>query len=123
MAARIKKRDRVLVIAGKDRGKVGEVIAVDPAAETVTVVGVNIIKRHRKDRSDGSGRQVVKGGILSSEAPIHMSNVALYEHEGGKNVPVKVGFKRVESTRKRADGTEITVTRSVRINARTGKEI
>ncbi|MDR2896252.1 MAG: 50S ribosomal protein L24 [Propionibacteriaceae bacterium] len=123
MAMNIKKGDRVKVIAGKDKGTSGEVIAVDPKAERVTVSGVNIVKRHRKDRSDGTGRQVVKGGILSSEAPIHVSNVALLVRSGGKEVVTRVGFKRVEATRKRADGTEYTVTRSVRIARKTGEEI
>ena len=123
MGMLIKKGDRVRVIAGKDKGTLGDVIAVDPAKNTVTVSGVNIIKRHRKDRSDGTGRQVIKGGIMSSEAPIHASNVALVVRQGTKEVPTRVSFKRVESTRKHTDGTEYTVTRSVRIATKTGKEI
>jgi len=119
----VKKGDRVRVIAGKDKGVVGDIIGVNPAEETVTVAGVNIVKRHRKDRSDGTGRQVIKGGIMSSEAPIHASNVALVVRQGTKEVVTRVGFKRVESTRKRPDGTEYTVTRSVRIAKKTGKEI
>ncbi|MDR2929598.1 MAG: 50S ribosomal protein L24 [Propionibacteriaceae bacterium] len=123
MAMSIKNHDRVIVIAGKDKGKTGEVIAVSPADQTVTVAGVNIVKRHRKDRSDGTGRQVVKGGILSSEAPIHVSNVALVVREKGHDVATRVGFKRVETTRKHADGTSYTVTRSVRVAKKTGEEI
>ncbi|MCL2736073.1 MAG: 50S ribosomal protein L24 [Propionibacteriaceae bacterium] len=123
MAMHVKKGDRVRVIAGKDKGVVGDIIGVNPAEETVTVAGVNIVKRHRKDRSDGTGRQVIKGGIMSSEAPIHASNVALVVRQGTKEVVTRVGFKRVESTRKRPDGTEYTVTRSVRIAKKTGKEI
>jgi len=123
MAMHVKKGDRVRVIAGKDKGVVGDIIGIDPRAETVTVSGVNIIKRHRKDRSDGTGRQVVKGGILSSEAPIHVSNVALVVRQGTKEVATRVGYKRVEATRKHPDGTEYTVTRSVRIATKTGKEI
>jgi large subunit ribosomal protein L24 len=123
MAMHIKKGDRVIVIAGKDKGKVGEVIAVSPADERVTVAGVNIVKRHRKDRSDGTGRQVVKGGILSSESPIHVSNVSLVVRDHGKEAPTRVGYKRVEVKRKQADGTERTVTRSVRVARKTGEEI
>ncbi len=119
----IKNHDRVIVIAGKDKGRVGEVIAVNPRSETVTVAGVNIVKRHRKDRSDGTGRQVIKGGIMSSEAPIHVSNVALVVRHDGKDTPTRVGYKRVETTRKHPDGTEYTVTRSVRIAKKTGEEI
>jgi large subunit ribosomal protein L24 len=123
MAMHVKKGDRVRVIAGKEKGTTGEVIAVDPANQTVTVSGVNIVKRHRKDRSDGTGRQVIKGGIMSSEAPIHVSNVALVVRQGTKEVTTRVGFNRVEVTRKRPDGSEYTVTRSVRIAKKTGKEI
>jgi len=123
MAMHVKKGDRVRVIAGKEKGTTGDVIAVDPSNETVTVSGVNIVKRHRKDRSDGTGRQVIKGGIMSSEAPIHVSNVALVVRQGTKEVTTRVGFKREEVTRKRPDGTEYTVTRSVRIAKKTGKEI
>ena len=123
MAMNIKKGDRVKVIAGKDKGTVGEVIAVSPATERVTVAGVNIIKRHKKDQPDGSGRQVVKGGIMSYEAPIHVSNVALVVREGGKDVATRVGFNRVEVEQKRPDGTKVTVTKSVRIARKNGKEI
>jgi len=119
----VKKGDRVRVIAGKDKGAVGEVIGVDPIGQTVVVTGVNIVKRHRKDRSDGTGRQVVKGGIMSSEAPIHVSNVALVVRQGAKEVVTRVGYQREEVKRKHSDGTEYTVTRSVRIAKKTGKEI
>ena len=74
----VRKGDRVKVIAGKDRGLVGEVIAVYPEKNRVTVAGVNIVKRHVKDTANQpQSRQVNKGGIISSEAPIHASNVAL----------------------------------------------
>jgi len=123
MAMHVRKGDRVRVIAGKEKGATGDVIAVNPEKETVTVSGVNIVKRHRKDRSNGTGQQVIKGGIMSSEAPIHVSNVALVVRQGTKEVPTRVGFNRVEVTRKRGDGTEYTVTRSVRVAKKTGKEI
>jgi large subunit ribosomal protein L24 len=119
----VKKGDRVRVIAGKDKGTVGEIIHVIPERELVTVAGVNLVKRHRKDRSDGTGRQVVKGGIMTSEAPIHVSNVALVVRVGTKEVATRVGYKREEVKRKRPDGTEYTATRSVRIAKKTGKEI
>ena len=123
MAMHVKKGDHVRVIAGKDKGVTGDVIAVDPIKQTVTVAGVNIVKRHRKDRSGGTGRQVIKGGIMSSEAPIHVSNVALVIRQGLKEVTTRVGNKRVESKRKRSDGTEYTVVRYVRIARKTGEEI
>ncbi len=122
MTMHIKKGDRVRVIAGNDKGTVGDVIAVDPKRDRVTVSGVNIIKRHQKERTDGSGRQVISGGILTHEAPIHASNVALVVREGGKEVATRVGYKREETKRKNGDG-EVTVTRSVRVARKTGKEI
>jgi len=123
MAMHIKKGDHVRVIAGKDKGVTGDVIAVNPEKQTVTVAGVNIVKRHRKDRQGGTGRQVIKGGILSSEAPIHVSNVALVVRQGLKEVTTRVGYKRVEAKRTRGDGSEYTVTRYVRIAKKTGEEI
>ncbi|MDR0782612.1 MAG: 50S ribosomal protein L24 [Propionibacteriaceae bacterium] len=123
MSMHVKKGDRVRVITGKDKGTVGEIIAVYPEQGRVTVAGVNIIKRHRKDRSDGTGRQVVKGGILSSEAPIDVSNVQLVVRVSGKEVVTRVGYERRPVTRKRPDGSEYTATRSVRIAKKTGKEI
>jgi len=120
----VKKGDRVKVIAGKDKGAVGEVIAVDPEAEKVTVSGVNIAKRHKKDQANQrTNAQVTKGGIISSEAPIHVSNVALLVKVKGKEVTTRVGYKRVEVTKRRSDGTEYQATRSVRIARKTGEEI
>lgn len=118
----VKKGDRVKVIAGKDRGVVGEIIAVYPERNKVTVQGVNIVKRHLKDRQDGT-RNPIKGGIIASEAPIHVSNVQLVVKVDGEEVVTRVGYERQEVTRKRADGSEYTATRSVRIARKTGKEI
>jgi len=123
MAMHVKKGDHVRVIAGKDKGATGDVIAVNPDKQMVTVSGVNIVKRHRKDRSDGTGRQVIKGGIMSSEAPIHVSNVALTVRQGLKEVTTRVGYKRVVTKRKRPDGSEYQVIRHVRIARKTGEEI
>ena len=122
MSMNVRKGDRVRIIAGKDKGKVGEIIAINPTKQTVTVAGVNIVKRHRKDRSN-TGQQTIKGGILPSEAPIHVSNVALVVRQGTKDVVTRVGYERKPSKRKHADGTDHTVVRSVRIAKKTGKEI
>ena len=119
----VKKGDRVKVIAGKDKGTVGEVIAVDPSAEKVIVSGVNIAKRHKKDQANQRTNAPTKGGIISSEAPVHVSNVALLVKVDGKEVTTRVGFKRVEVTKRRPDGTEYTSSRSVRIARKTGEEI
>lgn len=118
----VKKGDRVKVIAGKDKGKIGEVIAVFPADERVTVEGVNVTKRHIKGGATPQGRQV-EGGVISAEAPIHVSNVQLVVGSGKSAQVTRVGYKRVEVTKRRADGTEYTAERSVRIARKTGEEI
>ncbi len=118
----IRKGDRVKVIAGKDKGVVGEVIAVYPDQERVTVEGVNIVKRHRRE-SQGAGGRRIEGGIITFEAPIHVSNVQLVTKVDGKEVPTRVGYVREEVTKRRPDGTEYTAFRSKRIARKTGKEI
>ena len=121
----VRKGDRVKVIAGKDRGLVGEVIAVHPERNRVTVAGVNIVKRHVKDTAkQPQARQVNKGGIISSEAPIHASNVQLVVKNGsGDEVVTRIGYERVEVTKRRPDGSEYKSHRSVRIARATGEEV
>ena len=121
----VRKGDRVKVIAGKDKGVVGEVLAVHPERNKVTVAGVNIVKRHLKDTSaQPQARQTTKGGIVSSEAPIHASNVQLVVKNGkGDEVVTRVGYDRAEVTKRRPDGSEYSSTRSVRIARVTGEEI
>ena len=120
----VKKGDRVRVISGSDKGKIGEVLKVDAAAERVLVSGVNIVKRHKRDSApQPQSGQVVKGGIIASEAPIHVSNVMLVVKEDDKDVTTRVGYVREEVTRKRPDGTEYTKTRAVRIARKTGERI
>jgi len=118
----VKKGDRVKVIAGKDKGKTGEIIAVDPRSQKVTVEGVNVVKRHKRESQGADGRRI-EGGIISSEAPIHVSNVQLVTKVDGKEVVTRVGYKRVDVTKKRSDGSEYPAQRSVRIAQKTGKEI
>jgi large subunit ribosomal protein L24 len=119
------KGDKVKVIAGKDKGLVGEVIAVYPERSKVTVTGVNIVKRHLRDTSaQPQSRQTTKGGIVSSEAPIHASNVQLVVKDAnGEEVVTRVGYDRVEVTKRRPDGTDYKAFRSVRIAKRTGEEV
>ena len=114
----IKKGDVVRVIAGKDKGAEGKVIAVDAAAQRVIVEGVNRIKRHTKVVNQG-GRAGTTGGIVTQEAAIHVSNVMLVEGKGA----TRVGFKRVEATKRRPDGSTYTAQRSVRVSRKTGEEI
>lgn len=91
MPAKIKKGDKVVVLAGKDRGAEGEVIHVMPKDERVVVRGVNLIKKHQRQTPQQ------QGGIISREAPIHISNVALKDPKTGKGT--RVGFK-VEGDKK-----------------------
>lgn len=122
MSLHVKKGDRVRVIAGKDKGAIGEIIAVNPADQTVLVQGVNIVKRHRREQQTPNGRKI-EGGIITSEAPIHASNVQLVVSVDGKDVVTRVGYKRVEVTKRRPDGSEYKTERSVRIARKTGEEI
>ena len=94
MAAKlkIKKGDRVIVIAGRDRGKAGEVLRVIPTESRVLVQGVNMVKRHTKQKPGETG------GIIDKEAPIHVSNVAHVDPKDGK--ATRVGFKVLEGNRK-----------------------
>lgn len=118
----VKKGDRVRVLSGKDRGITAEVIAVDPQNQRVTVQGVNLVKKHRRESQTPTGRKV-EGGIITVEAPIHVSNVQLVVTVDGKEVPTRVGYKRVEVTKRRSDGSEYKAQRSVRIARKTGEEI
>jgi large subunit ribosomal protein L24 len=86
MSARIRKDDTVIVLAGKDKGRSGKVLMVMPKDERVVVEGVNMVKRHQKP--DIAHPQ---GGVVSKEAPIHLSNVAVRDPKTGK--PTRVGFK------------------------------
>jgi len=103
MAAKIKKGDKVIVIAGRDKGKSGEVIEMKITENRAVVRGVQMVRRHQ--------RQTAKqeGGIISKESSIHISNVALADPKGGK--PTRVGFKTL------GDGTK------VRIARRSGEQI
>ena len=114
----IKKGDTVKVVAGKDKGAEGKVIKVLREEQRVIVEGVNRIKKHTKVVNQG-GRAGTTGGIITTEAPIHVSNVMLVEGDG----VTRIAYKRVEVTKRRPDGSEYPSTRSVRISRKTGKEI
>ena len=115
----IRKGDTVQVITGKDRGVKGKVIAVYPDVERVLVEGVNRIKKHTKVGQSARGART--GGIVTQEAPIHVSNVMLVDPEDGR--PTRVGFRREKVEKRRPDGTTYDAERSVRISRRTGKDI
>jgi len=92
MAAKIKKGDKVVVITGKDKGKTGEVTKVLVAEQRLVVAGINLMKKHTKPSAAGAG------GIVSKEASIHVSNVALADPKDGK--ATRVGFKVDEKGKK-----------------------
>ncbi len=91
---KVKKGDEVLVIAGKDKGKRGRVLRVDPRRERVVVEGVNFIKRHTRPNPSRN----IQGGIVEREAPIHVSNVMVISPESGR--PTRVGYTFLEDGRK-----------------------
>ena len=93
MAAKIKKGDRVQVLAGRDKGKRGDVIRVVPDENRAFVQGVNMVKRHQKPQGMGK-----PGGIVEKEGPIDLSNLALLDPKSDK--PTRVGFKVLEDGRK-----------------------
>jgi len=92
MAAKIKRGDRVVVMAGRDKGKTGEVRQVMPVEGRAIVAGVNMVRRHTKPSAQ------TEGGILSKESPIHLSNLAIADPKSGK--PTRVGFKILDDGRK-----------------------
>jgi large subunit ribosomal protein L24 len=82
---KIRKGDKVVVLAGKDKGRTGEVLSVAPKDDKAVVRGVNMVRRHQKQS------QSQEGGIITKEAPIHLSNIALADPKDGK--PTRVGFQ------------------------------
>ena len=106
MAAKIKKGDKVVIIAGRDKGRSGEIIEMRPDEGRALVRGVNMVKRHQTQSA------TQEGGIISKEAPIHLSNIALADPKDGK--PTRVGFKIVGKGEER---------KKVRVAKRSGVEI
>jgi large subunit ribosomal protein L24 len=106
MAAKIRKGDKVIVLTGRDKGRSGEVLEVRTDEGRALVRGVNMVKRHQKQ----SAQQ--EGGIISKEAAVHLSNLALADPKDGK--PTRIGFKFV------GDGD---TRRKVRVAKRSGVEI
>ena len=106
MAAKIRKGDKVVVLAGRDKGRSGEVLEVRPAEARALVRGVNMVKRHQRQTPQQ------EGGIISKESTIHLSNLALADPKDGK--PTRVGFKFIGEGRDR---------KKVRVAKRSGVEI
>jgi large subunit ribosomal protein L24 len=103
MAAKIKKGDKVVVITGRDKGKSGEVLEVRPTEGRAVVRGVALVKRHQRQT------QNQQGGIITKEAAVNLSNLAVADPKDGK--PTRVGFKVLEDGRK------------VRVAKRSGEQI
>jgi large subunit ribosomal protein L24 len=97
MASKIKKGDKVVVLAGKDKGKTGTVERVIPADDRAVVTGINLVRRHTKQTASQDA------GIFTKAAPIHLSNLAVADANGK---PTRVGFKINE------DGTKVRVAKS-----------
>jgi large subunit ribosomal protein L24 len=103
---KVKKGDTVIVIAGRDRGARGKVIAAYPRQDKVLVEGVNRIKKHTRIRTTQRGAKT--GGIVTQEAPIHVSNVMVVDSDGQ---PTRVGYRTDENGQK------------VRVSRRSGKDL
>jgi large subunit ribosomal protein L24 len=106
MAAKIRKGDKVVLLAGRDKGRTGEVVEVRPATGRAIVRGINMVKRHQRQTAQQ------EGGIISKEGTVHLSNLALADPKDGK--ATRVGFKFVGEGEAR---------RKVRVARRSGVEI
>jgi len=106
MAAKIKKGDKVVVLTGRDKGRTGEVIEIQKRENRALVRGINMVKRHQKQTAQQ------EGGIISKEAPIHLSNVAYADPKDGK--PTRIGFKFIGQGEDR---------KRIRVAKRSGAEI
>ena len=100
---KIRKGDKVVILTGKDKGRSGEVLQVMPKEDRAVVRGINVVKRHQRQSASQ------EAGIITKEAPIHLSNIAIADPKDGK--PTRVGYKL------RDDGTK------VRVCKRTGAEL
>jgi large subunit ribosomal protein L24 len=88
---KIRKGDKVVVLTGKDKGRTGEVVQVLPKEDRAVVKGINLVKRHQRQT------QTQEAGIITKEASVHLSNIAIADPKDGK--PTRVGFK-VEGDKK-----------------------
>ena len=109
MAARIKSGDEVIIMGGKDRGKKGKVLRVEPGKNRLYVEGLNIIKRHQRPQQVADTQRAAQvGGVIEREGPIHISNVMLVDPSGDK--PTRLGVEVAEGKRfrvARRSGTRI----------------
>ncbi len=108
-SAKIRRDDEVVVISGKDRGKSGKVLRVEPARQRVYVEGLNLVKRHQRPQQVRTAQRAeTVGGVIEKEGPIHISNVMLVDPKDHK--PTRVGIAREDGTRRRVtrrSGTQL----------------
>ena len=99
-ALKIRRHDEVIVISGKDRGKTGKVLRVDPQKQRVYVEGLNLVKRHQRPQQVRDAQRAESvGGVIEKEGPIHISNVMLIDPKDKK--PTRVGVTREGGSRNR----------------------
>jgi large subunit ribosomal protein L24 len=98
MARKIRRDDEVMIMSGKDRGRIGKVLRVDPKKDRVYVEGQNIVKRHQRPTQSADPAKAA-GGVVESEGPIHISNVMLVDPKDNK--PTRVGISRENGLRQR----------------------
>lgn len=99
-AMRLRSGDQVQIISGKDRGKRGKILRVDPVKQRVYVEGLNMVKRHMRPQGGAGGRgEATAGGVIEREGPVHVSNVMLIDPKAGK--PTRVGVQREGGRRQR----------------------
>ncbi len=89
---KVKKGDHAVILTGRDKGKRGEIVKVLPAQSKVVIQGINLVRRHQKQSASQ------EGGIISKEAPIHVSNIAIEDPKDGE--PTRVGYKILDDGRK-----------------------
>lgn len=100
---KLRKGDEVIVLAGKDKGKIGKITMMKPKTDKAIVTGINKVKKHQKPDNNQAG------GIIEKEMPIHISNLAFYDQKNKKGI--KIAFKLNDKNKK------------IRINRNSGKEI
>ena len=108
MALKIRRDDEVIVIGGKDRGKTGRVLRVDPKKSRVYVEGLNIIKRHQRPMQVPNAQRAEQvGGVIEKEGPIHISNVMLIDPKDKKRTRVGITREGGRNRVTRRSGTKL----------------
>ena len=108
MGLKIRRDDQVVVISGKDRGKTGTVLRVDPRKQRVYVEGLNIVKRHQRPQQvRGAQRAETVGGVIEKEGPIHISNVMLIDPKDKKRTRVGISREGGRNRVTRRSGTKL----------------